>query len=126
MRRSLGIISIPRFFTFLLLANRANAQAPSLTSLPPANGPVGTSVTITGTNFGATQGPSTVSLNGAAATPTSWSATSILVAVPSSDAPPGLCHRHDRRTDQQRCGLPGRYASLHHQQLKSSDDESPY
>ena len=38
--------------------------APALTSLSPTSGPVGTSVTITGTNFGATQGTSTVKFNG--------------------------------------------------------------
>jgi len=56
---------------------------PSITSLNPASGPVGTSVTITGTNFGSTQGTSTVKFNGTTATPTSWSATSIAVPVPS-------------------------------------------
>jgi uncharacterized protein (TIGR03437 family) len=42
-------------------------------------------VTITGTNFGASQGSSTVFFNGTAATPTSWSSTgtSITVNVPS-------------------------------------------
>jgi hypothetical protein len=40
-------------------------------------------VTITGTNFGATQGASTVKFNGTAATATSWSATSIVLAVPT-------------------------------------------
>ena len=57
--------------------------APSLTSLSPTSGLVGTSVTITGTNFGATQGASMVTFNGIAATPTSWSATSIVVTVPT-------------------------------------------
>src|SRR5204862_7820940 len=52
------------------------APAPSLTSLMPPSGAVGTAVTIAGTNFGATQGGSTVTFNGTAATPTSWSATS--------------------------------------------------
>ena len=56
---------------------------PSITSLSPTSGPVGTSVTITGTNFGASQGTSTVTFNAANATPTSWSATSIVVPVPS-------------------------------------------
>ena len=56
---------------------------PSITTLSPTSGPVGTSVTITGVNFGATQGTSTVTFNGTAATPTSWSATSIVVPVPS-------------------------------------------
>jgi len=56
--------------------------APSITSLSVTSGVVGTSVTITGTNFGATQGTGTVSFNGTDATPTSWSATSIVVTVP--------------------------------------------
>jgi hypothetical protein len=57
--------------------------APSITSLNPTSAPVGASVTITGTTFGASQGTSTVTFNGTAATPTSWSPTSIVVLVPS-------------------------------------------
>jgi YD repeat-containing protein len=57
--------------------------APSISNLSPNNGPVGTSVTITGTNFNATQGSSTVTFNGVSATPASWSDTSISVPVPS-------------------------------------------
>ena len=56
---------------------------PSITSVSPSSGPVGTSVTITGANFGSTQGSSTVKFNGTVATPTSWSATSIVATVPS-------------------------------------------
>jgi IPT/TIG domain len=56
---------------------------PGITSLSPASAAVGTAVTITGTNFGATQGTSTVTFDGTAATPTSWSATSIVVPVPA-------------------------------------------
>jgi len=41
-------------------------------------------VTITGSNFGATQGTSTVIFNGTNATPTAWSATSVTVPVPAS------------------------------------------
>ena len=40
-------------------------------------------MTITGTNFGATKGTSTVTFNGTTATPTTWSATSIVVPVPA-------------------------------------------
>src|SRR2546425_1939583 len=57
--------------------------APSITSLNPTSGLVGTSVTIAGANFGATQGTSTVTFKGTAAAPTSWSATSIVVPVPA-------------------------------------------
>ena len=55
---------------------------PSITSLSPTSGPAGTTVTIAGANFGSTQGTSTVTFNGTAASPTSWSATSIVVPVP--------------------------------------------
>jgi RHS repeat-associated protein len=55
--------------------------APSIAGLSLTSGPVGSPITITGTNFGATQG--TVSFNGTGATPTSWSATSIAVTVPN-------------------------------------------
>src|SRR5271169_2525885 len=58
-------------------------SALTITTLSPTSGTVGTSVTITGTNFGATQGTSTVTFNGTPGTPTSWSGTSIVVPVPS-------------------------------------------
>ena len=73
-------------FTYTLPAMSVTTfvrATPNIVSLGPASGPVGTSVTITGTNFGTTQGTSTVTFNGTAATPTSWSATSIVVPVPS-------------------------------------------
>ncbi len=60
------------------------SSAPTITSLNPTSGAVGTPVTIAGTNFGATPGTSTVTFyNGKTATPTSWSATSIAVTVPT-------------------------------------------
>jgi len=59
------------------------ATVPNISSLSPNSGPVGTAVTITGTNFGTTLGGSTVKFNGTTATPTSWSATSIVVPVPA-------------------------------------------
>src|SRR6202035_1674410 len=62
-----------------------NPSGPSISSVSPTSGLVGTAVTITGTNFGATQGSSTVTFNGTSVgTPSSWSATSIAVVVPSS------------------------------------------
>jgi IPT/TIG domain/Galactose oxidase, central domain len=56
---------------------------PTITSLSPASAAVGATVTITGTNFGATQGSGTVKFVNTAATVTSWSATSIVVTVPT-------------------------------------------
>jgi sugar lactone lactonase YvrE len=57
--------------------------SPGITNIQPNPAAVGTSVTITGTNFGATQGGSTVTFNGTSASPTSWSATSITTLVPA-------------------------------------------
>jgi RHS repeat-associated protein len=59
------------------------SNSPSITSLSAASGTVGTTVTITGVNFGSTQGTSTITFNGTAGTPTNWSATSITVPVPT-------------------------------------------
>ncbi len=56
---------------------------PSISSLTPASGPAGSSVTIAGTNFGATQGSSTVKFGATAATVTAWSTTSITATVPA-------------------------------------------
>jgi hypothetical protein len=56
---------------------------PTLTSVSPSSGPVGTVVTINGTNFGATQGTSTITFKGTTAAPTSWSATRIVVSIPA-------------------------------------------
>lgn len=66
----------------LLTVGGVNA-APTITSLSPTSGPVGSSVTITGNNFGSYQGPSWVGFNGASASVTSWSNTQIVVPVPN-------------------------------------------
>ena len=58
---------------------------PNVASLSPNSGPIGTSVTISGAGFGATQGSSTITFNGVAAAPTpaNWSDTSIVTPVPT-------------------------------------------
>ena len=56
---------------------------PVISGLSPASGPVGTSVAITGTGFGASQGTSTVAFNGVGAVPTRWSGTRIEAPVPA-------------------------------------------
>ena len=57
---------------------------PFVTGLSPVLGGIGASVTITGSNFGATQGTSTVTFNGTAASSiTSWSNSQIVATVPS-------------------------------------------
>jgi len=54
--------------------------APNITSVSPNSGSVGTSVTVTGTNFRST--PGTITFNGTAGSPTQWGNT-ILVPVPA-------------------------------------------
>lgn len=60
------------------------AAVANISSLNPTSGTGGTAVTISGSNFGASQGSSTVTFNGQNATTiTSWSATSVVVDVPA-------------------------------------------
>jgi hypothetical protein len=58
---------------------------PNITGVTPTSGGIGLSVTITGSNFGATQGTSSVRFNGSVApSVTTWSDTQIVVPVPST------------------------------------------
>ncbi len=58
------------------------AATPTISGFTPTSGPVGTSVTITGTNFSATAASNSVKFNGTTATVTSSTATSISTKVP--------------------------------------------
>ncbi|HEY6971188.1 MAG TPA: IPT/TIG domain-containing protein [Candidatus Angelobacter sp.] len=71
-----GVSSNPVAFTVI--------PPPSITSLTPSSGIIGSSVTIAGANFGTTQGTSTVTFNGVAAAVSSWSSTSITATVPAA------------------------------------------
>jgi arabinogalactan endo-1,4-beta-galactosidase len=55
---------------------------PAISSFSPISGSVGKTVTITGTNFGTTEGSSIVMFNGTTAEVTSHSATDVLAVVP--------------------------------------------
>ena len=58
---------------------------PTISGVSPAYGTIGTSVTVTGNNFGSSQGSSTIQFNGVAATSiTSWTNTQIVAVVPSN------------------------------------------
>ncbi|MGB8128542.1 MAG: IPT/TIG domain-containing protein [Candidatus Angelobacter sp.] len=57
---------------------------PNITNVAPPSGGIGTSVTITGTSFGATQGPSTLTIGGVSPTITSWSDAKIVATVPNT------------------------------------------
>jgi RHS repeat-associated protein len=81
--RTRGRTLIALVMLILTGAGRTLAQGPTITSISPGSGPVGSSVLIAGTNFSASQGGSTISLNGASASVVSWSSTNILAVVPS-------------------------------------------
>ncbi len=68
------------------------STVPQVFNLSPALGPVGATVIIMGVNFGSMQGASQVSFNGAVATVQGggWSATSIVVTVPSGAVSGGV------------------------------------
>jgi hypothetical protein len=84
-----GTVDITNDFTTALISIPLSGtgtpaqSAPAITSLSPNSGTLGTAVTITGTNFGSSQGSSTVTFSGTAGTATSWSPTSIVVRVPT-------------------------------------------
>ena len=84
MRRSRWAGAILVFSSlFLFHCDDAHAQAPSITSISPSSGPVGSAVTISGTNFGSSQSNSTITLNGTTATAVSWSSTTLIAVIPS-------------------------------------------
>ena len=58
-------------------------NVPAIASVSPAAGAAGTTVTISGSNFGTTQGTSGVRFNTTNASVTSWSASQISVTVPA-------------------------------------------
>jgi hypothetical protein len=71
-------------------------QAPSLTQVQPGQGAVGSTVTLTGRNFGQT--PGTVSFSGTAGQVVSWSDTSIQARVPNGASTGGVYVQNSRGT----------------------------
>ncbi len=59
------------------------APPPSISNLTPSSGSIGESVTISGSNFGSSQGNNNVTFNGIPGAITSWAVTSITVTVPA-------------------------------------------
>jgi len=67
----------------LTQVRRTAANIPAVTEFTPDRGPVGTTVTIAGANFGATPGANTVRFNGTVATVSSASAIQLVATVPA-------------------------------------------
>ncbi len=59
-----------------------SVSAPTITNFSPASGPIGTTVTITGTNFSTTPANNTVQFNGTTAVVTASTTTIITTTVP--------------------------------------------
>ncbi|MCB1191128.1 MAG: SBBP repeat-containing protein [Leptospiraceae bacterium] len=68
---------------FALTNSSATSTAPTISSFAPSSGSVGTSVTISGTNFSSTTTQNTVKFNGTEATVSEASSTSLTVIVPA-------------------------------------------
>lgn len=65
-------------------ATQAFTLLPHTDSINPTSGNTGTSVTISGTNFGATQGSGSVKVTGVNASITSWGNASIVITIPAA------------------------------------------
>ena len=61
----------------------SSASIPTITNFTPTSGPIGTTVTITGTNFSTTPASNVVAFNGTTATVTASTTTSITTTVPT-------------------------------------------
>ncbi len=73
--------ALPAFLLMIVAFQYANAQAPIITTFSPAGGPVGISVTITGTGFDATTTNNVVFFGATKAVVTAASPTSLTVTV---------------------------------------------
>jgi hypothetical protein len=87
--RSSLLLLLALLFRSFLSAQATNVNvnaglAPLLVSLSPASAPIGSSVTLAGNSFGATQGTSTLTVAGITATASSWSNTSVTFTVPTT------------------------------------------
>src|SRR3989475_436014 len=63
--------------------NSTAAPAPLISSVSATTGSVGSQVVLAGSGFGATQGNSIVTLNGAPVTINAWSNTAVTITIPS-------------------------------------------
>ncbi len=89
MKHDSGVMKINRLgkwmitiICILLIYSNVQAQGPTITSFTPASGPVGTSVTITGTNFSTTLANNIVYFGATKATVTAALATQLTVTAP--------------------------------------------
>lgn len=84
-RQKGGQFFLKKLFTLVIVfsTSQLSAQVPTITSFAPASGPIGTTVTITGTNFSTTTTDNIVWFGAVRATVNSATATSLGVTVPA-------------------------------------------
>jgi len=85
------LLQCPLVMSLLLLSvgckkNPPVTTPPAITNITPLSGSAGVTVTITGTDFGATAADNTVKFNGAAASITSATTSSLVVVAPAGGA----------------------------------------
>jgi gliding motility-associated-like protein len=78
-----NLVSITPAAGFVQKLSTSSNASHTITNFTPASGPIGTTVTITGTNFSTTPANNMVQFNNISATVTSSSATSITTTVPA-------------------------------------------
>lgn len=74
------------FLTLFLIGTTVYAQKPTITIFSPTSGPIGTVVTITGTNFSATPANNIVYFGAVRATVSSATTTQLSVNVPAGSS----------------------------------------
>jgi hypothetical protein len=94
---------------------------PTITSVTPRKGAGGATVTITGTNFGASGG--SVKIGGETSTPGTWSATSIVVTLPATPALLGICDVQVLTTADGNVTQPGGIYVYDATEKKSNDEK---
>lgn len=82
MRENQAVVITIVFVLFLALAAGCGASRPVVKSVAPKEGFPGTGFRITGTDFGQSQGKSTVHLGPKTVTASSWSAANIRASIP--------------------------------------------
>jgi IPT/TIG domain len=83
VRRVQAAVVVVLLVALIALATGCGASKPALKSVAPKEGFPGTGFKITGTDFGESQGKSTVHLGSTAVKATSWSATGVTANVPA-------------------------------------------
>jgi len=80
-------VTVPAYTEYgIVLSTSGVTSSPTISSISPTSGAAGSSVTISGSGFGSSQGSGTVSFGGTVASVTSWSNTSITAIVPGISA----------------------------------------